>query len=222
MIKQLIAGFIILSVYKYSGINLNRRRFIKHFSLLSSAGLLLKTSLVKAAFKVKQFSQRYLRPPGALKEADFIKRCIRCNQCAEVCPNNCIKFFAGENGLESHGTPYISPREKACILCMKCGDVCPTGAIKPVKRELEPIVQEVNMGIARVDKQLCLSWQGKSCGVCYRACPLQDKAIKVGFMEQPEVLDACVGCGLCESSCIQIPQAIKVIPSHTLDALRKS
>jgi ferredoxin-type protein NapG len=201
---------------------LNRRHFIRQLSLLASAGVFFKTSLVKAAFKAKQFTQRYLRPPGALKEEDFINRCIRCNQCAEICPNNCIKFFDSENGLESHGTPYITPREKACILCMKCGDVCPTGAIQPIKRQLEPIVQQVNMGVARVDKQLCLSWQGKSCGVCYRACPLSDVAIKVGFMEQPEVLDACVGCGLCERSCIQIPQAIKVIPSHTLDALRRS
>lgn len=201
---------------------MNRRRFIRQLSLLASAGVFFKTSLVKAAFKAKQFTQRYLRPPGALKEEDFINRCIRCNQCAEICPNNCIKFFGSENGLESHGTPYITPREKACILCMKCGDVCPTGAIQPIKRQLEPIVQQVNMGVARVDKQLCLSWQGKSCGVCYRACPLSDVAIKVGFMEQPEVLDACVGCGLCERSCIQVPQAIKVIPSHTLDALRRS
>lgn len=189
---------------------------------MAAVGVLFKASFAKAAFKVKQFTQRYLRPPGALKEDDFISRCIRCNQCAEICPNNCIKFFGSENGIASQGTPYISPREKACILCMKCGDVCPTGAIKPVKRELKPIVQEVNMGIARVDRQLCLSWQGKSCGVCYRACPLADTAIKVGFMEQPEVLNACVGCGLCENSCIQIPQAIKIIPRHTIDALRKS
>jgi len=201
---------------------LNRRHFIKQLSVVTAVGLTLKTSLANAAFKVKQFTQRYVRPPGSLTEDDFISQCIRCNQCAEICPNNCIKFFGTENGIASHGTPYISPREKACILCMKCGDVCPSGAIQPIKRELTPIIEQVNMGIARVDKQLCLSWQGKSCGVCYRACPLQDKAIIVGFMEQPEILDACVGCGLCESSCIQIPQAVKIIPSHTIDQLRNS
>ena len=201
---------------------MSRRRFLKQFSVLATASVFFKTSLAKASFKVKQLTQRYVRPPGSLKEEDFISRCIRCNQCAEICPNNCIQFFGTENGLESQGTPYIIPREKACILCMKCGDACPTGAIQPVERAIEPIVKEVNMGIARVDQQLCLSWQGKSCGVCYRACPLADTAIKVGYMEQPEVLDACVGCGLCENSCIQIPQAIKIIPSHTIDALKKS
>ena len=97
---------------------------------------------------------------------------------------------------------------------MKCGDVCPTGAIKPVEYEMHAIIENVKMGHAVVDKQLCLSWQGKTCGVCYRACKLQDVAIKVGMLEQPEVLDACVGCGLCERSCIQIPQAIRIIPDY--------
>jgi len=192
---------------------MKRRHFLKDLIAGAVATTVLKSSIVEAAF-APQTGQRYLRPPGSLPEAEFESRCIRCGQCGEVCPNRCIEYFDLENGVGSLNTPYITPRSKACILCMKCGQVCPTGAIKPLQRSAEDILGYVKMGKARVEKALCLSYQGKTCGVCYRACPLADTAIKVQLLEQPVVLDGCVGCGLCERSCIQLPQAIKIIPDH--------
>lgn len=190
---------------------MKRRNFLK-YAAGSSLLSFLASEGAQAAYAP---SIRYLRPPGSHDEALFLSKCIRCGKCGESCPNRTIKFFSTENGLASLDTPFIIPREQGCILCMKCGEVCPTGAIPKIEHEANAIMDGVSMGKARVDVNLCLSYQGKTCGVCYRACPLQDVAIKTGMLEQPHVLDKCVGCGLCERSCIQIPQAIRVFPKHS-------
>ena len=190
-----------------------RRRSFLHKMIACAAALLAAPANAMAGLRFG-ITNRYLRPPGSLPEEEFVRRCIRCGQCGEACPNRCIKFFSTDGGLRSYNTPYITPREQGCILCMKCGEVCPTGAIREIIHDAQSILDNVKMGKAVVDTSLCLSYQGKTCGVCYRACPLQDVAIKVGMLEQPHVLDACVGCGLCERSCIQIPQAIRIIPNY--------
>ncbi len=190
---------------------MDRRAFLKSAGVAAVIGV---TVAAPGHAMTSRPSLRYLRPPGALTEADFERRCIHCGQCGEACPNRCINYFGLDNGIASIDTPYIIPRDQACILCMKCGEVCPTDAIEKIERKLEPILEKVHMGRARVDENLCLSYQGKTCGVCYRACPLQDVAITVGRLEQPHVTDLCVGCGLCERSCIQLPHAIRIIPDY--------
>ncbi len=156
-----------------------------------------------------------LRPPGALPEADFLSACARCFKCGNACPNGCIKYSGLESGLSGAFTPYIQARDRGCTLCGECGKACPTGALKPFEPNRESWVVSVDMGKARVNKEMCFSFHGRTCGACYRACPLAGTAMKIGVFETPLVqLDGCVGCGLCEQACLHLPQAIRVIPTR--------
>lgn len=160
--------------------------------------------------------RRFLRPPGALPEKAFVDACIGCGQCANVCPNKCISLYGLEGGLGNLATPKISARAQACILCMACTQVCPTNALQ----KLEPTEagkRAVAMGKAVLIEDVCYSYAGRTCGVCYRACPLQGSAMTIGLFEQPTVhSEHCVGCGLCEQACVHMPQAIRVIPRGSM------
>lgn len=182
-------------------------------SFLGSLAALTATACLPGVTQASVI-RRYLRPPGALPEPEFLARCIRCGQCGEICPNIAIDYFGPGAGLATLGTPYLVARRQACILCMKCGEACPTGALRPIAHNAADILADVKMGHASLDESLCLSYQGKTCGVCYRACPLPGIAMTIGMLEKPTVKDACVGCGICERACIQMPQAIVVFPGR--------
>ncbi len=154
-----------------------------------------------------------LRPPGALPEKAFLAACIRCSQCGSVCPNQCIQFTSFAESPATAYTPHIRPREQACILCMKCTQVCPTDALTPIAADTETVASEVRMGLAAVNRDLCYSFNDRPCGVCYYACPLPDRALKLEVYARPVVDEsACVGCGNCERACIHLPQAVRITP----------
>lgn len=150
-----------------------------------------------------------LRPPGAVPEAEFLRRCIRCNKCAQVCPYGSIVMAHVDAGLD-YGTPVIRARSVPCYLCMKCPPVCPSGALENALTEK----RAVRMGVAVIDESRCLPYAGIICRACFEHCPMYREAITLRDEMYPEVhADSCVGCGICEYYCPAEEVAITVRPA---------
>lgn len=169
------------------------------------------------------FSADLIRPPGSVEEDEFLERCIKCDQCINVCPTNVLQpaTFA-EGGFESLWTPVMNFNISHCQLkCTLCSEVCPTGAIRKItveeklgKGEFEeagPIV----LGTAFFDRGRCLPHAMEiPCVVCEEVCPVSPKAIQTKDEEVKDVTgnivllnkpfmvpDLCIGCGICEAEC---------------------
>jgi ferredoxin-type protein NapG len=171
-------------------------------------------------------SKLLLRPPGALREDDFLKTCIKCGMCVEACPYDTLVLATpGDN--KPLGTPFFEPREIPCYMCpdIPCVPVCPSGAldIKSVSKNDQLNIDMARMGLAVVDAKNCIAFWGIQCDACYRACPLLDKAIyleytknertgKHAFLKPIVDSDYCTGCGLCERACVTKKAAIFVLP----------
>lgn len=198
---------------------ISRRLFLKG-STLAALGLALGGVSVAAVYlRPAQAREFYLRPPGAIDEKRFMAACVRCGKCAQACPYKSIVMAGGEAGV-GIGTPHIVPRETPCYLCsdLPCVKVCPSGALDKGLKEIE----KVAMGTAViVDREGCLSIRGLRCEVCYRQCPLIDKAITIEnrhntrtgehtIMEPVIHKDKCVGCGICEKVCVREKPVIVV------------
>ncbi len=135
-----------------------------------------------------------VRPPGAIPEPAFLASCLKCQRCAEVCPNGIIIQTILEENVLGYGTPRLNFRQGYCTLCMKCAQVCPTGALRvPPGAPAAP-------GVAEINTANCIAWNWGGCTKCYQVCPQQ--AVHLDSSERPEIDAArCTGCGQCEYEC---------------------
>ena len=156
--------------------------------MLSLAGGVFALPAVRLSNQLgANWYHKVIRPPGALREEEFLKRCIKCGQCMRICPTNVIQPGGFEGGLENLWTPVLNNRigTSGCQLnCIACGHICPTAAIRPItlaeKLGTGEFAQAgpIRIGTAFVDRGRCLPWaMDKPCIVCQENCPVSPKAI---------------------------------------------
>lgn len=201
--------------------NAARRQFLADTAKTVCGVALLGAGLGFYANKAQAMPATAIRPPGARPEKDFLGACIRCGMCVRDCPYNILKLAQPEEDVAT-GTPYFEARQAPCEMCedIPCVKACPTGALNKALTD----INQSRMGLAvLVDQETCLNFLGMRCDVCYRACPVIDKAITLELrhnlrtgkhaMFLPVVhSEYCTGCGKCEKSCVLEKAAIKVFP----------
>ncbi len=138
------------------------------------------------------------RPPGALREEEFLSRCQRCMRCVDACQPAALRIGHLMDGIANIGTPVLDIDK--CIQCMDCMRACPSGALAKVSKN------ELRMGVAVINEKACLTFRKKQrCKKCYDACNKAGfKAVaieKKGYPFPSVNAEKCTGCGACVRLC---------------------
>ena len=198
-----------------------RRQFLLDSARMACGVGMLGLGLGLYAKQTQALPALALRPPGALAENDFLGACIRCGMCVRDCPYDTLSLAKPETPVAT-GTPYFTARGIPCEMCddIPCVKACPTGALDHKLTD----INKAKMGLAvLVDQETCLNFLGLRCDVCYRVCPVIDKAITLELVPNPRTgrhtmflptvhSEHCTGCGKCEKSCVTEEASIKVYP----------
>ncbi|MFC1724398.1 4Fe-4S dicluster domain-containing protein [candidate division KSB1 bacterium] len=200
--------FKLLPPKRKQNFDLGRRRVLGAIACGVLAAPLIKTT-VKGSGKRRTF----IRPPGAVKENEFLDKCARCGQCVQSCPTGFIQPAFAEAGLEGIWTPVVNAKAGYCIYeCKICTEVCPAEAVEKLSLEDKKVFK---IGTAIINRDLCYTYaDGFNCTVCFDKCPLKEKAIKfreieiwsfTGRLTRVKQIyidpDLCTGCGICEYVC---------------------
>ena len=160
-----------------------------------AAGLVAAPMLRLEGAAAAGWNPEVVRPPGALAEADFLARCLKCGQCMRVCPTQVIRPAGLQSGFEGLWTPMLDFRvgSSGCQHnCVACSTVCPTAALRPLGvderlgRGAFAEAGPLRLGMAFVDRGRCLPWaMDTPCIVCQENCPVSPKAIFTREVWQP-------------------------------------
>lgn len=173
----------------------------------------------RADARVSRRALRWVRPPYALNELEFLLTCTRCSACVEACPHEVVFPLPVRLGAQVVGTPALDLLNKACHLCedWPCVASCESGALVRHDGAEKVSAAPPRLATASINTRSCLPYSGPECGACASSCPIP--GAMVWEMEKPHIdPELCVGCALCRTSCIVEPKAIEI---HSICAVRE-
>jgi len=155
-------------------------------------------------------TDKVIRPPFSLPDAEMNMACARCGNCSSVCPTGIISQSVDIRKPDRLLTPVVSFKDAYCIPeCNACGMVCPSGAIQDFSSDEK---KNHVMGIAMIHLDQCYLQSGRECDLCKLYCDYQAIEITATdsrILRLPRILEKqCVGCGACQVVCP--PQAIQI------------
>lgn len=198
---------------KDAGNDAGRRAFLASSAMIATAATVgaqtKKLDGGLAAIEDKKIPERTvpLTPFGSASVKDFYKKCVACQLCVSACPNNVLR---PSTDLDRLMQPEMSYEKGYCRPeCTECSQVCPAGAILPLTPEEKT---QFHIGVASVERSLCVAEDGISCGNCARHCPVgailmvpkdesDDNSPYIPVVDEAK----CIGCGACENLCPSRP-----------------
>ncbi len=105
---------------------MDRRNFFR--SAISKSG---KTVVKAVDSRINKQASRWIRPPFAINELEFLLTCSRCNACIDACPHHVIFPLPARIGTKFAGTPALDLLNHGCHLCegWPCVTVCEVKAL---------------------------------------------------------------------------------------------
>ncbi len=199
---------------------MDRRNFFRR-----GLGQVAKKAVQHVDTKVLERASRWIRPPFAIAELEFLLACTRCDACIKACPHDIIFPLTAKNGADVMNTPALDLLNKGCRLCedWPCVEACETKALKiPVNDdvndktgsevELTEFTPQPKLAKVTIDSESCLPYQGPECGVCASACTVEG-ALE-WQMERPSINhEKCTGCAMCREVCITEPKSVLIMKS---------